>query len=63
MSNYKINELAYKFYLYNRFFEDLLGFIEEITSDKSNDHKETNLNNLKKDCFDEWLRPLIRALD
>jgi len=61
--NYKINELAHKFYLYNRYFEDLVGFIEEIMGEKSNVHKEMDLNNLKKDCFDEWLRPLIRALD
>lgn len=60
--NYQMNPLAYKFYLYNRYFEDLVGFIGEIMSDKSDIHKELNLNGLKKDCFDEWLRPLIKSL-
>lgn len=57
--NYQLNQLAYSFYLYNRFWDDLLGFIEEIRSDKSQEHKERNLNQLKHDCY-EWLYPLIR---
>lgn len=59
---YEMNLLAYKFYLYNRYFEDMLGFIDEVLSDKSDEHREKNLNDLKKDCFDKWLRPLIRKL-
>ena len=39
------------------------GFIAEILSDKSEEHKKKNLDDLKKDCFGEWLRPLIRSLE
>jgi spectinomycin phosphotransferase len=59
---YVINKKAYKFYLYNRYFDDMQGFIEEIFSTKSEEHRRKNLEDLKKDCFEKWLRPLIRSL-
>lgn len=58
---YNINQLAYSFYVHNRYWEDLLGFMKEVLSDKSLDHRENNLQDLQKDCFG-WLRPIIRKL-
>ncbi len=60
---YELNDAAYRYYLYERYFDDIQDFIEEILSDKSEHHREKRLGELKRDCFEEWLRPLIRALD
>lgn len=60
--DYKLNKLAYSFYIHNRYWEDLLGFIEEIFNTESIEHKRKNFEGLKKDCTG-WLRPLLRSLD
>ena len=56
---YKINKLAYDFYLYNRYFYDLYGFLIEIFSEKPKEHKEENYKLILKD-WNDWLRILVR---
>jgi len=58
---YQINRLFYNYYLHWRMFDDLFGWMGEILSDKSDEHRIKNLNDLKDDYFD-WLRPLVRDL-
>jgi len=55
------NDKFYAYYVLWRTFDDLFGWIGEIVSDKSDEHKMKNLQDLKKDYFD-WLRPLVRNL-
>ncbi len=57
---YKPNLLTYRFYLLNRYFEDLFGYVEEILGHGSPEHRAWNLDELHKTCRD-WLRPLIRT--
>lgn len=57
--SYEVNKLAYDFYLFNRYFYDLYGFLVEIFSDQSNEHKNENYKLLFKDWHD-WLRALVR---
>ena len=45
------------YYIYNRFFDDLLGFLEQLESENVN--KEDLIKNIKKDCFD-WTYQLIK---
>lgn len=59
--DYVPDDLAYRFYLYNRYFEDLLGYVKEIMVDGSDEHRAKNLRELHETCVD-WLRPLIRGL-
>lgn len=59
---YTMDTLAFSFYLYNRYFEDLLGYVLEILSDTPLEHREKNLADLYATCVD-WLRPQLRALD
>ena len=60
--DYTPDRLSYRFYLLNRYFEDLLGYVREILSAGSSEHRAWNLDELHKTCVD-WLRPLIRAAD
>lgn len=45
------------YYIYNRFFDDLLGFLELLES--KNVNKEDLIKAIKKDCFD-WTYQLIK---
>jgi spectinomycin phosphotransferase len=58
--DYIPSDLAYRFYLLNRYFEDWLGFVKEILADGSEAHRAWNLRQLRKDCLG-WLRPLVRG--
>jgi fructosamine-3-kinase len=58
-TNYKINNVFYKYYLYWRLFSDMYAFIKEIRSNKSEEHRRKNLKELKEDYLD-WLRPIIK---
>jgi spectinomycin phosphotransferase len=60
--DYAPKPLAYRFYVYNRYFEDLLGYVLEILGDESDEHRAWNLAELHNTCVG-WLRPLIRAFD
>ncbi|MEO8609161.1 MAG: phosphotransferase [Chloroflexota bacterium] len=56
---YKFDPTAYRFYLYKRYLEDMVGFIDKILSpDGSTADKIHNLSELYKTC-DDWLRPLM----
>ena len=59
-AGYVPNDLAYRFYLLNRYFEDWLGFVKEILGHGSDEHRAWNLRQLQKDCLG-WLRPAVRA--
>jgi len=50
----------FKYYLYNRFFEDLYGFLEGIyDSSFPKEKRQSYLKGLNNDCFN-WLLPLMR---
>ncbi|HEX3049279.1 MAG TPA: aminoglycoside phosphotransferase family protein [Aggregatilineaceae bacterium] len=56
---YDFDPTAYRFYLYKRYLEDVLGFFEKILSPHSSDEvKADNYRQLIQDC-DGWLRPLM----
>ncbi len=56
---YDFNRVACRYYLYNRYFEDLLGFIEKIlATDIPDAEKEKHFRDLVETC-DEWLGPLM----
>lgn len=58
---YTIEPVAYRFYLYKRYFEDIVGYVEKILSPDSTDAvKQQNLKEHYQTC-DEWLRPLMDA--
>ena len=59
--SYAVNDLAFRFYLHNRYFEDLLGYLEEILGDYPAAHRAMRLHELHSTCV-AWLRPQIRAL-
>jgi hypothetical protein len=46
------------YYVYNRFFDDLLGFFELLEQQKD---YENVIESIKKDCFD-WTYKLIEEL-
>ena len=56
---YEFDPTAYRFYLYKRYLEDMVGFVEKILSPDSSDaQKIHNLSELYKTC-DDWLHPLM----
>jgi spectinomycin phosphotransferase len=58
---YEFDRTAYRFYLYKRYFEDLLGYIEKVLSPESTDEdKRRNVIELYETCA-EWLRPPMDA--
>ncbi|MBL8162645.1 MAG: aminoglycoside phosphotransferase family protein [Anaerolineae bacterium] len=60
---YQPNSDVRRYYLYTRYFADIMEFLDEIISTHPADHRQHNLDGLKHDCFGAWLRPLIRAVD
>lgn len=61
--DYNVNiELAH-FFTYKRYFEDIMEYFTEIFGNYSVEHRQENLDKLKQDCFEGWLRPSIRAFD
>ena len=61
--NYKVNQKLSHYFTYKRYFEDLIEYFAEITGDHSLEHRKKNLDGLKNDCFEGWLRPAIRKFD
>ncbi len=62
-SNYEFKPLAYKFYVYQRHFYDLYGFLIEIYDlNASVTHKEKNYNLLKND-WGIWTMDLIKKFN
>ena len=60
---YQPLELARQFYVYSRYFADMVEYFDEILGDYSEAHMQNNFNALKQSCFDKWLRPIIRSFD
>ncbi len=56
--NFKMDKDLILFYIYNRFFDDLLGFFELLDQQKE---YERVVESIKKDCFD-WTYKLIEEL-
>jgi len=54
--NFYIDKDLFLYYIYKRFFEDLLGFLELLYKEDTN--KEEIIEEIKKDCFD-WTYKLI----
>lgn len=61
-SNYQINKNAATYYLFSRYFNDLVEYWTEILGEKEESHKETNFQQLKKELFEDggWLYSLIK---
>lgn len=58
--DYTPDKEYFKYYLYNRFFEDLYGFLEGIYDQSfPKEKRQDYLKGLKNDCFN-WLLPLMR---
>ena len=49
--DYRPDPLRYRFYLLNRFFEDLLGYLVNIAESPSVEEQRWNLAELEEDCF------------
>ncbi|MFZ0545017.1 MAG: phosphotransferase [Candidatus Promineifilaceae bacterium] len=60
--NYEINQDAVNYYLFNRYFNDLVEYWDEIIGKSSEEHKMDNLKQMKWDLFEEdgWLYPLVK---
>lgn len=54
--DYRPDPVMYRFYLFFRFFEDLLGYLVNIAERRSVEEQRWNLAELEKDCF-QWLWP------
>ncbi|MGH2586529.1 MAG: phosphotransferase family protein, partial [Dehalococcoidia bacterium] len=57
--DYHPDPLRYTFYLYRRFFEDLLGYVERILESPLVEHQAWNVAEIEKTCF-QWLWPAMR---
>ena len=60
--DYQPDPLFHRFYLWRRFFEDLLGYVVNIEESPSHDFQRWNLDELQTTCF-EWLWPAMRRAD
>jgi spectinomycin phosphotransferase len=56
---YRPDPLMYRFYLFVRFFEDLLGYLVNIAESPSLEEQRWNLAELEQTCF-RWLWPPMR---
>ena len=61
--DYQINQELSHFFMYKRYFEDLMEYFAEINSNMPEEHRIKNLKKLEDDCFEGWLRPSIRRYD
>jgi len=59
--DYRLDPLMRRFYLFSRFFEDILGYIDIVLGDAPPERKAWSVSELEKTCF-EWLWPPMRAL-
>lgn len=56
---HQVSALFYSYYVLNRYWDDLFGYLENILSDKPDTIRRENLKDLEKNCLG-WLRPLVR---
>jgi spectinomycin phosphotransferase len=60
--DYRPDPLRYRFYLYMRFFADLLGYLVNIVESPSVERQHFNLAELQETCFG-WLWPPMRRAE
>ncbi len=58
--DFKIDDQLKLYFMYLRYFNDLVEYFEEIYPQHAESHRKKNLQALKHDCFEGWLRPAIR---
>jgi spectinomycin phosphotransferase len=58
--NFQVRPELFQYYVYRRYFDDMLEYFVEILGDFSASHRTANLADLQRSCFDEWLLPMIR---
>jgi len=56
---FKVDQELINYYIYNRFFDDLLGFFEELDKDTNGDKRREILGDIEKDCI-HWTYKLIK---
>jgi hypothetical protein len=60
-TNYAFNKEYFKYYVYNRFFEDLEGYLAEIAESNDESVKKWMYEEIHKTCY-VWLYGLMEAL-
>jgi len=60
--NYRPDALLHRFYVLQRFFQDITGYLGPILDDPSPERRAYHLAELRQTCF-VWLWPAIRRLD
>jgi len=60
--DYEVNELSARYYLFSRYFNDLIEYWAEIFGEFSDSHKKSNFEQMKKELFEDegWLYPQIK---
>lgn len=61
-NDYEVNELSARYYLFSRYFNDLIEYWAEIFGKFSESHKKSNFEQMKKELFEDegWLYPLVK---
>ncbi len=58
---YTLDPIYYKFYLHQRYFADMTDWLNNILGNVlTEEEKFKQFAELKSDCFEDWLRPLVR---
>jgi hypothetical protein len=60
---YQVNQELSHYFTYKRYFEDLIEYFAEIRGNYTDEHRRKNLNGLRDDCLEGWLRPIVRKFD
>jgi len=58
---YAVDPLVRRFYLFQRFFEDIYGYIDIVLGNERPERKAWSVAELEKTCF-QWLWPPMRSL-
>ena len=59
---YRPDSLFHRFYVLQRFFQDITGYLGPILDDPATERRAYHLAELRQTCF-VWLWPAIRRLD
>jgi thiamine kinase-like enzyme len=61
---FSINREAVKYYVYSRYFNDLVEYWAEIIGEFSLDHKRKNFLQMEKELFEKsgWLYPVVKKM-
>jgi len=62
--NYQRNQIAVNYFIYSRYFNDLVEYWVEIVNNSDQVHKRKNLSQMTKELFDEngWLFPQVKKI-